>query len=164
MCVCVCVCSLSSSIINYACPNFLATCAVALMFTLQFELSKIPSIPSNGHVGVLWQFFFYYNSPKLLSCYLYHHNPLKFSSIGRHTPTPKQETSRMCSKRSPKVIWIGVHIVVQTRINLCSRCVFAVMLRLSCFFCQHKFMTIDDNVIFHDADVCFLNSIVVRLW
>jgi hypothetical protein len=24
-------------------------------------------------------------------------------------------------------------------------------------------MTIDDNVIFHDADVCFLNSIVVPL-
>jgi hypothetical protein len=40
--------------INYACPNFQATCAMALMFTLQqFELSTLPSIPSNGHVGGL---------------------------------------------------------------------------------------------------------------
>ena len=49
------VCSLSPSIINYACPNFQTTCAMALMFTLQHELklSKLPSIPSNGHDGGL---------------------------------------------------------------------------------------------------------------
>jgi hypothetical protein len=28
------------------------------------------------------------------------------------------------------------------------------------FFFQHKFMTIDDNVIFHDADVCFLRALL----
>jgi hypothetical protein len=48
------VCSLSSSIIIYACPNFQTTCAMAFMFTLQqFELSTLPSIPFNGHVGGL---------------------------------------------------------------------------------------------------------------
>jgi hypothetical protein len=31
------------------------------------------------------------------------------------------------------------------------------------FFFNINFMMTDDNVIFHDADVCFLNSIVARL-
>ena len=50
------VCSLSPMIINYACPSFQTTCALALMFTLQhkFELSTLPSIPSIGHVGGLY--------------------------------------------------------------------------------------------------------------
>ena len=36
-------------------PNFQTTCAMALMFTLQheFELSTIPSIPSNRYVSGL---------------------------------------------------------------------------------------------------------------
>jgi hypothetical protein len=29
---------------------------------------------------------------------------------------------------------------------------------LFCF--QHNFMTIDENVIFHDADVCFLRALL----
>ena len=40
--VCVCVCSLSPSIINYTCPNFRTTCALALQH--EFELSTLPSI------------------------------------------------------------------------------------------------------------------------
>ena len=70
--------------INYACPNFRTTCAMALMFTLQheFELSTLPSIPSNGHVGGLCLFLFYHNSQT----------------------TPQQQTSHMRSKRSVKVI------------------------------------------------------------
>jgi hypothetical protein len=43
--------SLSPSIINYACPNFRSTCAMALQYV--FELSTLPSIPPNGHVGGL---------------------------------------------------------------------------------------------------------------
>ena len=41
------------SFINYACPNFQTTYAMALMFTLQHELEPLmlPSIPPNGHVG-----------------------------------------------------------------------------------------------------------------
>jgi len=35
--------------------------------------------------------------------------------------------------------------------------------KLVLFFFQHKLMKMYDNVIFHDADVCFLNIIVVRL-
>ena len=46
------VCSLSaSSIINYACTNFRATCTNVLQHGL--ELSTLHSIPSNGHVGGL---------------------------------------------------------------------------------------------------------------
>ena len=47
--VVLCVCS---SIINYACPNFRTTYAMALQH--EFKLSTLPSIPSNGHVGDLW--------------------------------------------------------------------------------------------------------------
>ena len=48
-------CFLSTSIIKYACPNFRTTCTTALMLTLQhaFELSTLPSIPSNCHVDSL---------------------------------------------------------------------------------------------------------------
>jgi len=44
------------SIIDYACPNFRTTSTMALMFTLQhgFELSTLPSIPSNCNVGGLY--------------------------------------------------------------------------------------------------------------
>ena len=75
------MCSLSLSIINYACPNFRTTCTMTLMFTLQheFEISALPSIPSNGHIGGLCLFLFYYNSPKLLSCFFFLQNQLKFS-------------------------------------------------------------------------------------
>ena len=72
MCIFVvfCVCSLSPSLINYACSNFRSTCTMALMFTLQheFELSTLPPIPSNSHVGSLFYFLFYYHSQKRLSC------------------------------------------------------------------------------------------------
>ena len=49
------VCSLFASISNYTSPNFRITCSIALMFTLQheFELSMLPSIQYNGHVGGL---------------------------------------------------------------------------------------------------------------
>jgi hypothetical protein len=49
------LCSSSPSSINYACRNFRTTCAMGLMFTLQheFELSMLPSIPYNCHVGSL---------------------------------------------------------------------------------------------------------------
>ena len=49
------VCSLSPNIINYACPNFQTTCAMALTLTLQhdFELRTLPSIHSFSHVGCL---------------------------------------------------------------------------------------------------------------
>ena len=48
------------SFINYACPNFRTTYAMALMFTLQHELEPLtlPSIPPNGHVGGRCQFCF----------------------------------------------------------------------------------------------------------
>ena len=39
------------SFINYACPNFRTTCAMALHH--EFQLSTLPSIPSNGHAGGL---------------------------------------------------------------------------------------------------------------
>lgn len=47
------MCSLSPNIFNYACPDFRATCSMALMITLkhEFELPMLPSIPSNGHIG-----------------------------------------------------------------------------------------------------------------
>ena len=44
--------SLSPRIINYACLNFLNTCAMALQH--EFELSTLISIPSNSHVGGLY--------------------------------------------------------------------------------------------------------------
>ena len=71
--VCVCVYSLSPNIINYACPNFRTTCAMALVFTLQheFEISTLLPIPCNGHLGGLFSFLFYYNSPKLHSCFFF---------------------------------------------------------------------------------------------
>ena len=49
------VCSLSPITIYHACPKLRSTCGIALIFTLQhkFELSTLPSIPSNGHVGGL---------------------------------------------------------------------------------------------------------------
>ena len=49
------VCSLSPSMVHYSCPNIQTTCAMALIFTPQYEfvLSKLPSIPSNGYVGGL---------------------------------------------------------------------------------------------------------------
>ena len=50
-----CVCSLSPKIINFTCPNFRTTSAMALMLTLQ-QLSTLPSIPSNSHVGSLCYF------------------------------------------------------------------------------------------------------------
>ena len=39
---------------------------------------KFPSFPSNSHVGGICYFFFY-NSPKLLSCFFFKQNQLKFS-------------------------------------------------------------------------------------
>ena len=36
---------------QHACPNFRTTCAMALQHEL--ELSTLPSIPFNGHVGGL---------------------------------------------------------------------------------------------------------------
>jgi hypothetical protein len=41
--------------IYYACPTLRTTCTMALMLTLQhdFELSTLPSIPFNGHIGGL---------------------------------------------------------------------------------------------------------------
>ena len=48
-----CVCSLSPSIINYAYPNFRTTCTCAMTLQHEFELSTLPLIPSNGHVGGL---------------------------------------------------------------------------------------------------------------
>ena len=45
------VCSFPPIIIDYARPNFRSTCAMALQH--EFELSTLPSIPSNGHVGGL---------------------------------------------------------------------------------------------------------------
>ena len=44
-------CSLSPSIINNVFPNFRSKCAMALPH--EFELSTLPSIPSNGHVVCL---------------------------------------------------------------------------------------------------------------
>ena len=41
-------CSLPPNIINYACPNFRTICAMALQH--EYELSTLPSIPSNCHV------------------------------------------------------------------------------------------------------------------
>ena len=48
------VCSLSPSIINYACPNFRTTCAIALMLALQheFELRTLPSIMNDFYTEI----------------------------------------------------------------------------------------------------------------
>ena len=47
---CTCV-QLSSSIVNYACPNFRTICTCAMALQHEFELSTLPSIPSNCHVS-----------------------------------------------------------------------------------------------------------------
>lgn len=89
---------------------FRATCAIVLMFTLQpeLELSTLPSIPSNGHAGDQCYFLFYYNLAKLLSCFFFLQNLLKFlydrvQVFHRQTPpSPSkkiQQTSRKRSKR-----------------------------------------------------------------
>ena len=78
---CFFVSSLSPSIINYVCPSFRTTCAMHCTDSTcqhEFEFSMLPSIPSNGHVGGLCKFLFYYKSTKFLSCFFFQHNQLKF--------------------------------------------------------------------------------------
>ena len=73
------VCSLSHSIIDYACPNLRSKCAMGLQH--EFVLSTHPEIPANGHVGGLCYFLFYYNSPKLLSCFFFQQNMLNLKFL-----------------------------------------------------------------------------------
>ena len=69
-----------SALLNVHVPISKLHAQMSLIFTLryEFELSTLPSIPSNGHGGGLCFLQFYYNLGKLLSCFYFQQNQLKF--------------------------------------------------------------------------------------
>ena len=117
------VCSLSLGIINYACPNFRTTWAMALMLALlsislnsQRFLQFHPTVMLVAYVNSCFNIICQNVFPVSFLAESVNILVRPRADFPSNNICTQHQTSITSSKRSYKVIWIWVYIVIQTEI------------------------------------------------